>query len=99
MITLCGGKYNLKDLAKKFSKLVNEKLIKTELFSDTVFETVPFKSIYISGCKKIKEYGKETIVLECTACLATVKGSGLYVENLINGQICVMGRVESVEFR
>ena len=98
MITLFGGKYNLKNNLKKLKYFISDKIVRTELFSKTVFETVPFKGIYIAGCKKIKDYAGDKIVLECIDCKATVYGESLYIENLVNGQISVMGIIKSLEF-
>lgn len=67
-------------------------------FVETRFETVPFKGIYITGCRKIKDYGKEKIVLECYGCTATVTGKDLKIENLLNGQMSVVGYITSTEF-
>lgn len=88
----------MKTIFAKLKNVIGEKLVKTELFSETVFETVPFKGIYIAGCRKIKDYGKERILLECIDCTADITGEGLYIENLVNGQISVMGKVLSLEF-
>ena len=98
MITLFGGKYNLKNNFEKLKYFISDKIVRCELFSKTVFETVPFKGIYIAGCKKIKDYSSEMIVLECIDCKATIHGESLFIENLVNGQISVMGKIEALEF-
>ncbi len=79
-------------------KTLLSRLKQTYIISKTNCEVVPFKGIYITGCRKIKDYSKEKIVLECCDCTAILSGHELTVENLLNGQMSVVGKIESLEF-
>lgn len=70
-----------------------------DLFSDTVLEIHPAGAMYITGCKKITKYDGREVELSFSDCLVAVKGDRLGIENLVNGQISVTGKIRTVEIK
>lgn len=88
----------MNDKFKKIKSFVSDKFFSSELFSETVFEAVPMRCVYISGCRKIKGYEKDLIELECKGTNAAIYGENMKIEDLVNGQIAVVGKIRRLEF-
>ena len=69
-----------------------------EILSKTAVEIHCYGNTYVTGCKKITVYTKEKIEMICSDSKVTVHGSSLELDNLINGQIAVRGKVKAVNF-
>jgi len=72
--------------------------LSSEFFSNTAVEIHVSGIVYVTGCKKITSYTDTEIEMKCTDATVTFEGNGLRLENLINGQICVKGKVFGVNF-
>ena len=72
--------------------------LSSEFFSDTSVELHTSGTVYVTGCKKITSYTDTVIEMKCSETKIRFEGKGLRLENLINGQICVRGKVFGVNF-
>lgn len=67
------------------------------IFRDTV-EIVPGKEMIVCGCRRILEYEDGEVLLDCYSGNIRVKGCGLSMRSLLNGELGVIGKIISVEF-
>ncbi len=83
-----------------FGRLIDSvKQLGCEIGTKTVVEMHANGTVYVSGCEKISAYSGEIIEMKCSDAIVKFCGSDLRLENLINGQIAVKGRVVSVDFK
>lgn len=69
----------------------------SDVLRDTV-EIVPGKEMIVCGCRRILEYGDGEVLLDCHSGNIRVKGWGLRMQRLLNGELGVIGKILSVEF-
>lgn len=67
------------------------------IMRDTV-EIVPGKEMIVCGCRRILEYGDGEVLLDCHSGNIRLKGRGLRMQRLLNGELGVAGKILSVEF-
>ncbi len=67
------------------------------ILGDTV-EIVPGKEMIVCGCRRILEYGDCEVLLDCHGGNIRVKGQGLRMQRLLNGELGVAGKILFVEF-
>ncbi len=81
-------------------KYIFEKLtdIGAEITSNTVVEIHIGTVCYVSGCNSITSYEDDCIKMNCGDVELSFEGNGLSLENLINGQLSVCGKIKKVEF-
>ncbi|MBQ7669513.1 MAG: YabP/YqfC family sporulation protein [Clostridia bacterium] len=81
------------------SRLVKRiKNIANDIFSDDTIEIYSGAYALVSGCKKLKEYTKEKIVLSFKNSELMISGNDLEPESLINGQISIQGEIKEVKY-
>lgn len=74
------------------------KRISNDIFSDDTVEIHSGSLVYVTGCKKLKEYSKDQIKLSFKKYELVIEGEDLEPESLINGQISVRGTIKGVSF-
>ena len=84
-------------MADRVSRLAEKIKMSEGLLSDTVLEIHPTGIMYITGCRKITRYDRSTVELSFSDFSVSVNGQNLGIENLVNGQISVTGRIKAVE--
>lgn len=72
--------------------------LKYDLFGSTVVEIHCGTVTYICGCKKITVYTDKIIKMKCDDAQICFEGEELSLENLINGQLSLCGKIKKVEF-
>lgn len=72
--------------------------ISSDLKSNTVVEIHYGTVAYVCGCNKITVYTDENIKMDCKDTKISFEGKCLSLENLINGQLSVCGKISKVEF-
>lgn len=87
--------FHLKNKLTAFKEQI--RIAENELFSDDRIEIISDRSLTVNGCRKIVEYGKESIVLRLRGVTVSVSGEDLRPESLINGEIAVRGKIKRVE--
>ena len=83
---------------KRSGFLKRIKNIANDIFSDDSIEIYSGTYALVSGCKKLKEYTKEKIVLSFKNSELMICGNDLEPESLINGQISVRGEIKEVKY-
>lgn len=74
------------------------KNIANDIFSDDSIEIYSGTYALVSGCKKLKEYTREKIVLSFKDADLILLGRDLEPESLINGQISIQGEIKEVKY-
>lgn len=87
------------NLGEKFSFFTEKLKEANGLFSDTVLEIHPAGAMFITGCKKITKYDGKEVELSFSDCRVLICGDRLGIENLVNGQISVTGKIRTVEIK
>lgn len=87
-------------MGKRFDRFITiVKDIKQEVASGTVIEAHSSGKAYITGCRKITVYTDSLVEMKCADVSVSFEGEKLSLQNLINGQICLTGKVRTVNFR